>query len=76
MLAIFQTERLNEMLALTNGHMDHLAYVAKYIRYKRPFKKVTPDTVREALIELRKEGYAPPPPVDLDTAHFRTQTVG
>jgi hypothetical protein len=61
MLATFSDKNIDEMLALTNGHLDHLSYVAKYIRFKNPSKRVTPKTVKQALAELEGEGYAPPP---------------
>lgn len=63
MLATFSERNLDEMLALTNGHLDHLAYVANYIRYHKPAERVTPKSVREALERLREEkNYSPPPP--------------
>ncbi len=62
MLATFSNEQLDEMLKLTNGHLDHLAFVVKYVRFKRPFSRITPDTIKIALSELETtKGYVPPP---------------
>lgn len=64
MLATFSNKHVDQMLALTNGHLDHLAYVAKYIRYHKPMSRVTPETVREALKRLKAEqDYSPPPAI-------------
>lgn len=62
MLATFSNRHVDEMLALTNGHLDHLSYVAQYIRYHHPGRRVTPETVKAALAELKEEqNYTPPP---------------
>ncbi len=63
MIAVFPAAHTAELLRKTNGHMDVLDYVLRYIRYHKRKARITAVDVREALTEIEaKHDYSLPPP--------------